>query len=74
VRYYMVKADGTNVLSSVNTSHVGKKISCKAVGSGARQDLTLDYKFPEGSVEERAALLGRCGLGGHGMCVYQSSM
>ena len=59
VRSYTVMKDGTRVLSGVNTSCVGKKISTKAVGSGKCRDITSNYKFPEGSVEERAALLGK---------------
>ena len=58
VRLYTVMRDGTQVLSRVYTSHVGKQISTKAIGSGQRHDITSDYKFPEGSLEERAALLG----------------
>ena len=58
VRYYTVHEDGTQTLTRVNTSHVGKKISTKAVGSSLREDITLDYKFPERSLSERAALLG----------------
>ena len=60
VRFYIVMADGSHVLSSVNTSHVGKWISTKAVGGDRRHDLTDEYKFQEGSSEERAALLGTC--------------
>lgn len=58
IRYYTVHEDGTQTLSRVNTNHVGKNISTKAVGSSNRQDVTLEYKFREGSSEERAALLG----------------
>ena len=62
IRYYTVHEDGTQTLSRVNTNHVGKNISTKAVGSSNRQDVTLDYKFEEGSSDERAALLGRLAL------------
>ncbi|KAJ8354722.1 hypothetical protein SKAU_G00222890 [Synaphobranchus kaupii] len=34
---------------------VGKNISTKAVGKDDREDITLLYKFPEGSVQEREA-------------------
>ena len=34
----------------------GKNISTKAVGSNKRDDVTNNYKHPEGSVAERAAL------------------
>ncbi|XP_018414784.1 PREDICTED: protein-glutamine gamma-glutamyltransferase E-like [Nanorana parkeri] len=37
-----------------NTEHVGKNISTKAVGSNERIDITENYKYPEGSEEERA--------------------
>lgn len=59
IRYYTVHDDGTQTLSRVNTSHVGQNISTKAVGSSNRQDVTLDYKFAEGSSAERIALLGK---------------
>ncbi|XP_032833350.2 coagulation factor XIII A chain-like [Petromyzon marinus] len=36
-----------------DTSVIGKDISTKAVGSMRREDITLQYKFPEGSREER---------------------
>uniref|UniRef100_F6QUA3 protein-glutamine gamma-glutamyltransferase n=1 Tax=Ciona intestinalis TaxID=7719 RepID=F6QUA3_CIOIN len=35
--------------------HVGRNISTKAVGSDEREDVTLQYKFAEGSEEERVA-------------------
>ena len=54
--------DGTQVLSRVNTSHVGKNISTKAVGNNLRHDLTLDYKFKEGTTAERVALLGEAAV------------
>ena len=59
IRYYTQHNDGTLELMRVNTTHVGKNISTKSVGSDARNDVTLDYKFPEGSTSERASLLGR---------------
>lgn len=37
------------------TRHVGRNISTKACGSDRREDLTSQYKHPEGSEEERAA-------------------
>ena len=47
------------------TRHVGKNISTKAIGSSRREDITHDYKFPERSLSERAALLGEwVGLAG----------
>lgn len=36
---------------------VGKNMSTKAVGSTNRHDVTGDYKFPEGSEEERATVI-----------------
>ena len=63
IRYYTVNPDRTLTLTRVNSTHVGKNISTKAVGSSAREDVTLDYKFAERSTSERAALLGRFGRG-----------
>ena len=58
IRYYTVNSDDSLTLTRVNSTHVGKRISTKAVGGNARDDVTLDYKFAEGSTSERAALLG----------------
>ena len=41
-----------------DTTHVGKSISTKAVGTIWREDITLAYKYAEGTAEERAALAG----------------
>ena len=38
---------------SRDAKHVGKFISTKAVGSRSREDVTLEYKHAEGSIEER---------------------
>lgn len=38
-----------NVLIAVETASIGKNISTKMVGENRRQDITLHYKFPEGS-------------------------
>jgi len=45
----------------VETDVVGAKISTKAVGSNERHDITMEYKYPEGSIAERAAQ-GACYL------------
>ncbi|TKC48463.1 hypothetical protein EI555_008586, partial [Monodon monoceros] len=39
--------------NSSNTHTIGKNISTKAVGSNARMDVTENYKYPEGSSQER---------------------
>uniref|UniRef100_A0A7N9AL23 protein-glutamine gamma-glutamyltransferase n=1 Tax=Mastacembelus armatus TaxID=205130 RepID=A0A7N9AL23_9TELE len=46
--YWMVKQDG-----QVDQSGVGKNISTKSVYGDHREDVTLHYKYPEGSKEER---------------------
>lgn len=46
------------MLVQTNTNAVGKKISTKAVGSDNREDITLQYKYAEGSIEERIAFGG----------------
>ena len=43
-----VKADGSMEPTEVDKSSVGKSISTKAVGADTREDLTLEYKYPEG--------------------------
>ena len=59
IRTYVVNADKSLTLVDVDTTHVGKKMSTKAIGSSDRQDVTDQYKFEEGSSSERAALLGK---------------
>lgn len=58
IRRYILKENGERVLAQVNTTHVGKSISTKAVGSSNVHIVTNDYKFREGSESERATLLG----------------
>ncbi|XP_006893113.1 PREDICTED: protein-glutamine gamma-glutamyltransferase 4 [Elephantulus edwardii] len=41
---------------SVSTNNVGRSISTKEVGHDSRRDITNEYKFPEGSLEERKAM------------------
>ena len=41
---------------SSNTATVGSYICTKAVGCDDREDITLQYKYPEGSHAERAAM------------------
>jgi len=52
---YQEQDDGTYKLASVRTSYVGKEISTKLVGKLGRHDITSEYKYPEGSAEERAS-------------------
>ncbi|XP_048807188.1 protein-glutamine gamma-glutamyltransferase 4 [Lagopus muta] len=40
----------------VESRSVGANISTKAVGQNRREDITWEYKFPEGSSEERASM------------------
>ena len=58
IRSYVVRKDGKKVLTRVDTTHIGKNISTKAVGSSRVNIVTNDYKFPEGSRSERATQLG----------------
>lgn len=54
--YYVEKDDGSGYTLIRNvTDSIGKSISTKTVGSKKRQDITLEYKYAEGSVEERAS-------------------
>ena len=55
VNHY-VRVGGQFVLALSNTHQIGKKMSTKAVGGTDRVDITSQYKHPEGSPEERAAL------------------
>uniref|UniRef100_A0A8C9L9J1 Protein-glutamine gamma-glutamyltransferase 4 n=1 Tax=Pavo cristatus TaxID=9049 RepID=A0A8C9L9J1_PAVCR len=40
----------------VESQSIGANISTKAVGQNRREDITWEYKFPEGSSEERASM------------------
>uniref|UniRef100_A0A7N8WQJ1 protein-glutamine gamma-glutamyltransferase n=1 Tax=Mastacembelus armatus TaxID=205130 RepID=A0A7N8WQJ1_9TELE len=51
--YWMVKQDGQWQKIRVDQSGVGKNISTKSVYGDHREDVTLHYKYPEGSKEER---------------------
>ncbi|KAH0627239.1 hypothetical protein JD844_002745 [Phrynosoma platyrhinos] len=42
------------------TKVIGKNISTKAVGKNIREDITDQYKYPEGSLEERKAVKSAC--------------
>ena len=51
-----VRTPSGDRLASSNHTKVGKKMSTKAVGGTDCVDITSQYKHPEGSPEERAAL------------------
>ncbi|XP_004709533.1 protein 4.2 [Echinops telfairi] len=48
--------DGTLELTNSNTKYVGNNISTKGVGSDRCEDITQNYKYPEGSLEEQLVL------------------
>ncbi|NXK11672.1 TGM2 glutamyltransferase, partial [Herpetotheres cachinnans] len=50
--YWVVKHDGSQK-KSTQSSLVGKNISTKSVGRDSREDITHNYKYPEGSEKER---------------------
>uniref|UniRef100_A0A6Q2XYU7 Protein-glutamine gamma-glutamyltransferase K n=1 Tax=Esox lucius TaxID=8010 RepID=A0A6Q2XYU7_ESOLU len=54
--YWQRKPDGTFTQIASETKVVGHCISTKAVGSDERNDITLLYKHPEGTEEERIAV------------------
>ncbi|OXB83256.1 UNVERIFIED_CONTAM: hypothetical protein H355_002008 [Colinus virginianus] len=57
--YWRVKMEnGKNEYTKlgVESQSVGASISTKAVGQNRREDITWEYKFPEGSSEERASM------------------
>lgn len=59
VHYWQIEGTNEFEARAKYSRHVGQKISTKAVGRDERNDVTLDYKFPEGSEEERASLKNR---------------
>ncbi|NXF06094.1 TGM4 glutamyltransferase, partial [Smithornis capensis] len=57
--YWLVKkVNGKNKYIKIGTEtrDIGKNISTKAVGQNKRRDITLEYKYPEGSKEERKSM------------------
>ncbi|KAM7413886.1 hypothetical protein PAMA_018944 [Pampus argenteus] len=51
--YWMVQKDGQKRKIRVDQSSVGMNISTKSVYGDDREDVTLNYKYPEGSKQER---------------------
>ncbi|XP_040887491.1 coagulation factor XIII A chain [Toxotes jaculatrix] len=56
VVFYCRRKDGTMEPVKVNQTHIGRKVLTKAAGDTTRRDITDQYKFPEGSTEERTVL------------------
>ncbi|KAK2500014.1 hypothetical protein MC885_010344 [Smutsia gigantea] len=50
------RGDGTLELTDSNTKYLGNNISTKCVGCDRREDITQNYKYPEGSVQEKEVL------------------
>ncbi|CAN8191076.1 unnamed protein product [Coccothraustes coccothraustes] len=50
---WIVYNDGSKRRVYCDTEIIGRSISTKAVGSNGRVDITANYKYPEGSPEER---------------------
>ncbi|XP_036155006.1 erythrocyte membrane protein band 4.2 isoform X4 [Myotis myotis] len=48
--------DGTLALTNSNTKYVGSNISTKGVGNDRCEDITQNYKYPEGSLQEKEVL------------------
>ncbi|XP_042331871.1 protein-glutamine gamma-glutamyltransferase 4-like [Sceloporus undulatus] len=58
VSWRMKEVNGEKKFIKYNTDtrSIGRNISTKAVGKDTREDITNQYKFPEGSQEERDAM------------------
>uniref|UniRef100_F7ILV1 Erythrocyte membrane protein band 4.2 n=1 Tax=Callithrix jacchus TaxID=9483 RepID=F7ILV1_CALJA len=50
------REDGKLELTDSNTKYVGNNISTKGVGSDRCEDITQNYKYPEGSLQEKEVL------------------
>ncbi|XP_027425300.1 erythrocyte membrane protein band 4.2 isoform X3 [Zalophus californianus] len=50
------REDGALELTNSNTKYVGNNISTKGVGSNRCEDITQNYKYPEGSPQEKEVL------------------
>ncbi|XP_012610673.2 protein-glutamine gamma-glutamyltransferase 2 [Microcebus murinus] len=53
---WILQEDGTMHKSINRSTVVGQNISTKSLGSDEREDITLNYKYPEGSPEEKRVL------------------
>ncbi|NWI45986.1 F13A factor, partial [Picathartes gymnocephalus] len=54
--YTRMEKNGTQAVEKIDTSHIGQLIVTKEVGGDGMMDITEEYKFREGSDEERLAL------------------
>ncbi|NXT72382.1 F13A factor, partial [Chaetops frenatus] len=54
--YTRMEKNGTQVVENVDTTRIGQLIVTKEVGGDGMMDITEEYKFREGSDEERLAL------------------
>ncbi|XP_061664425.1 coagulation factor XIII A chain isoform X2 [Syngnathoides biaculeatus] len=54
--FHSRKKDGSTTVVKVNRTHIGRMVLTKATGGSGRRDVTDQYKFPEGSAEERTVL------------------
>ncbi|CAM4545927.1 protein-glutamine gamma-glutamyltransferase 2 isoform X1 [Lepidochelys kempii] len=52
VVYWVLQKDGSRK-KTIHSSTVGKNMSTKSVGKDTREDITHNYKYPEGSDQER---------------------
>uniref|UniRef100_A0AAR2IU79 protein-glutamine gamma-glutamyltransferase n=1 Tax=Pygocentrus nattereri TaxID=42514 RepID=A0AAR2IU79_PYGNA len=50
---WIVHPDGKRTRASLNSGTVGRNISTKSVHGEYREDITAEYKYPEGSMKER---------------------
>ncbi|KAJ7377341.1 hypothetical protein OS493_029700 [Desmophyllum pertusum] len=50
------KTDGSMKATNVDKNSIGNSVSTKTPGSDEREDITHEYKYPEGSEEERDAV------------------
>lgn len=64
VVYWIVQRDGSQ-RKSTHSSVVGKNISTKSVGRDSREDITHNYKYPEGTGAARREGAAVRGRGGH---------
>ncbi|XP_060706293.1 coagulation factor XIII A chain-like [Hemiscyllium ocellatum] len=54
--YWTKQKDGSLIKGDVKTDEIGKLVLTKEIGSDSRKDITNQYKYEEGSPEERMAL------------------
>lgn len=56
VIYSRMGKNGSQVIEKIDTTHIGKLIVTKGVGSDDMVDITENYKFQEGNLKKKGTM------------------